>query len=702
MKKLLFLLLITTACTPRDGSQKEIQSWEKQARKITIIRDHFGVPHVYGKTDADAVFGLMYAQCEDDFNRVEVNYINAMGRMAEVKGESELFTDLRMHLYIDQAVVKKEYDDSPQWLKKLMDAFADGVNYYLYKHPETKPLLLTRFEPWMALTFSEGSIGGDIERISTRQLGSFYSNEPQLEIEETPPEKEPGGSNGFAIAPKLTESGNAMLLINPHTSFYFRGEVHMVSEEGLNAYGAVTWGQFFVYQGFNDKCGWMHTSSRADAIDYFAETISKKDGKLYYKHGDELKPVIEKKIDLPYKDGDEIAHKEFTVYYTQHGPIIRQENDKWISISLMVEHVKALTQSYTRTKAQGHDDFKKTMDLHTNSSNNTVYADADGNIAYYHGNYIPVRDTRFNWNGIVDGSDPDTDYKGLHSVDEMIFIFNPQNGWIQNCNSTPFTAAGDYSPKREDYAPYMSPDKETPRGLHAVRVLTGQSGFTLDKLIATAYDSYLTYFEDKIPALIKAYDNAKPATQRELAEPISLLKDWDLRYSLSSVPTSLAIYWGQTLRRRSTNDEQMLDALKNAVKKLEDDFGSWKTPWGEINRYQRLNGDIVQHFDDSKPSLPVDFVSSRWGSLASFGARTYPGTVKMYGTSGNSFIAVVEFGDKVKAKSLLAGGNSGDPDNPHFDDQALMYTKGQFKDVRYYREDVEDNAEQTYHPGGEK
>ncbi len=707
MKKLIFLLLIVAACTPKEGSQKEIQSWEKQAQRITIIRDSFGVPHVYGKTDADAVFGLMYAQCEDDFNRVEVNYINAMGRMAEVKGESELFTDLRMQMYIDPEEVKEEYNNSPNWLKKLMDSYADGVNYFLYTHPEVKPLLLTRFEPWMALTFSEGSIGGDIERISTRQLGRFYGNDPGESVEETAAketsaEKEPGGSNGFAIAPKLTKSGNAMLLINPHTSFYFRGEVHMISEEGLNAYGAVTWGQFFVYQGFNEKCGWMHTSSRADAIDYFAETISKKDGKLFYKHGDELKPLREKKINLAYKDGDSIAHKEFTVYYTEHGPIIREENGKWISISLMVEHVKALTQSYMRTKALGHEDFKKTMDLHTNSSNNTVYADADGNIAYYHGNYIPVRDPQFNWNGVVDGSNPATDYKGLHEVDEMIFIFNPENGWIQNCNSTPFTACGDYSPKREDYPPYMAPDRETTRGLHAVRVLTGQSDFTLDKLIATAYDSYLTYFEDKIPALMNAYDKADRATKKMLYEPMKVLRDWDLRYSLTSVPTSVAIYWGQALRRGGSNDEQMLDALKKAVKRLRDDFGSWRTPWGEINRYQRINGDIVQHFDDSKPSLPVDFVSSRWGSLASFGARTYPGTVKMYGTSGNSFVAVVEFGDKVKAKSLLAGGNSGDPENPHFDDQALMYTKGQFKDVRYYRDDVEAHAEQTYHPGGEK
>ncbi len=698
----MFLLLILVACSPQDNYQGEIRNWEKQSENVTIIQDNFGIPHIYGKTDADAVFGLLYAQCEEDFNRVEVNYINAMGRMAEVEGESLLFTDLRMQLYIDPVQVKKEYRKSPKWLKKLMNAFADGINYYLYTHPEVKPKLITHFEPWMALTFSEGSIGGDIERISPRQLGSFYGKNPAELIKEETKDKEPRGSNGFAIAPELTESGNAMLLINPHTSFFFRAEVHMVSEEGLNAYGAVTWGQFFIYQGFNEKCGWMHTSSRADAIDYYYETIVKKEGKLFYKFGENLRPLGERLISLSYKSGDTMASKDFKVFYTHNGPVIRDENGKWVSIRLMIEHEKALTQSYLRTKAQGHEDFKKTMDLNTNSSNNTVYADAEGNIAYYHGNFIPVRNPEFNWAGILDGSNPETDWKGLHPVDEMIFILNPENGWIQNCNSTPFTACGDNSPNKEDYPSYMAPDRENARGLHAVRVLEGQSKFTIDKLIATAYDSYLIYFEPLIPKLIEAQSSAPSNIKSGLVEAVELLKNWDLRYSLNSTATSLAIYWGIELNRSRNPDEQMLMALRRAIHKLEIDFGSWKTPWGEINRYQRVNGNIRQPFDDSKPSLPVDFASSRWGSLASFGARTYPGTKKMYGTSGNSFVAVVEFGEKVKAKSILAGGISGDPNSPHFDDQALMYTKGEFKDVLFYKEDVESHAETTYHPGENK
>lgn len=718
----LFLLaLLFYNCAPSTSS--EVQSWEKQAAQIQITRDQWGIPHIYGKTDADAVFGLMYAQCEDDFNRVEVNYINALGRMAEVEGESALYADLRMRLFIDSTRAIAIYKDSPEWLKKLMNAFADGTNYFLYTHPEVKPKLITHFEPWMPLLFSEGSIGGDIESISVKDLQEFYGDGKTTafaEPEVKPWEKEPTGSNGIAIAPSKSATGHSLFLINPHTSFYFRSEVHMRSDEGLNAYGAVTWGQFFIYQGFNEHCGWMHTSTGTDVIDEYEETIVKEGDKLFYKYGEELKPLPPEKIKLSYKDGDKMTSKEFTVYHTQHGPVIAGKDDKWISVSLMVKPLEALTQSYTRTKSNSYEEFKKTMDIRTNSSNNTVYADDQGNIAYFHGNFIPIRDTQFDWENPVDGSNPATDWKGLHTVEESIHVLNPENGWIQNCNSTPFTVSGEYSPDKSQYPSYMAPDYENFRGIHAVRVLKDSTNFTLDKLIASAYDSYLPAFEHLLPALVKA--NKKLGTQYPyLKEPIQELSNWNLRFSKESVPTTLAIYWAQELRRtmanrlpspydqlstmdyltNKTSEKEKMDALANAVKLLNEYFGTWKTPWGDVNRFQRVSGDIVQKFDDSKPSIAVGFTSSYWGSLASFGARTYPGTKKMYGTSGNSFVAVVEFGDKVIARTSLAGGESGHPDSPHFFDQGQMYANGEFKDANFYPEDVEKNAAMTYHPGEE-
>jgi acyl-homoserine-lactone acylase len=644
-----------------------------------------------------------------------------LGRMAEVEGVQLLYSDFRMKLYIDEEILKSEYQNSPHWLKELMDAWADGINYYLHTHPEVKPKLLTKFEPWMALAFSEGSIGGDIETISTNQLKSFYEKEflSELVLEERDWEEEPRGSNGFAIAPKLSKSGNALLLINPHTSFYFRPEVHMVSEEGLNAYGAVTWGQFFIYQGFNEYNGWMHTSSKADAIDHYALTVENRKGKYHYRFGKKWLPLTEKQIKLKYKEGEQIFEKEITAYYSHHGPVIREENGKWIAIALMVERQKALIQSYSRTKTKNHEEFKATMDLKTNSSNNTVYADKDGNILYYHGNFVPKRDPKFDWRNTVDGSNPATDWKGLHEVEEMLLIKNPENGWIQNCNSDPFTAAGPFSPKRENYPAYMAWDVENARGLNAVRVLTGKKDFTLESLIATAYDPKLMAFEPLIPSLEDAYRKLPDSDPRKekLKAPLEALSNWDLNTGVSSVGTSLAVFWGNQLLSdarqidrpwdayifdflaEAASWELKINAFEKAVAQLTADFGTWNTPWGEINRFQRVTNEIQGRYDDNLPSLPIGYNSSLWGSLAAYGSRAYPNTKKWYGNVGNSFVAVVEFGPKVKAKSLLAGGQSGNPFSPHFVDQAERYSKGQFKDVSFYREDVLKNARRKYSPG---
>ncbi len=723
MKFLPFLLLLTFfSCKTEKQPLTEEERWQAHADNTTIIRDDFGVPHVYGKSDADAVFGLLYAQCEDDFKRVEQNYIWAIGRLAEVEGEDALYSDLRARLFMTMEEAKANYEKSPEWLKELCNAFADGINYYLHTHPEVKPRLLTHFEPWMPMYFSEGSIGGDIERISTRKIKAFYEKGIEfpksevMELKKAEEELEPQGSNGIAISGELTQSGNAMLLINPHTSFFFRGEVHMVSEEGLNAYGAVTWGQFFVYQGFNEKTGWMHTSTYTDIIDEFKETVVDIDGKLLYRYGEEMRAVETSELTLKYKTDTGYNTKNFPIYRTHHGPITHMEDDDLIASAMMWEPVKALEQSYTRSKQDGYEGFRKMMDIRTNSSNNTVYADAEGNIAYFHGNFIPVRDTIFDYTKPVDGSNPKTDWKGLHTVDENILLLNPENGWLQNCNSTPFTAALEYSPKRENYPKYMSIDRENFRGVHAISLLKNKSEYTLDSLIELAHDPYLPAFEKLIPGLIKAY-NSYDDKNPKLREAIEILEKWDFKTSKESIAMTLAHYYGTLYGRYGKRPGRMSDMelmtyfgtaspmgertkiFEQVIDQLTTDFGTWKIPWGDVNRYQRINGDIRQPFNDAEPSIPVGLASGRWGALAAYGMRYNNGAKKIYGTRGNSFVAVVEFGDKVQAKSMLAGGQSSDPSSPHFNDQAQRYADVEFKDVAYYKEDVLKRAKRTYHPG---
>ncbi|HLW82001.1 MAG TPA: penicillin acylase family protein [Candidatus Acidoferrales bacterium] len=726
MKKL--VLILVAACFPltvRAAQNPNLARWQREAHNVTIIRDNWGIAHVYGKTDADAVFGMEYAQAEDDFNRVETNYINAMGRLAEAEGQSQIYRDLRMKLFMDPVVLKKQYAESPAWLKTLMNAFADGLNYYLYKHPEVKPRVITKFEPWMALSFTEGSIGGDIERVELNQLAAFYGHESLRAAESADDDDEsitaePSGSNGIAIAPSDSADHHALLLINPHTSFYFRSELQMTSDQGLDAYGAVTWGQFFIYQGFNPHIGWMHTSSGVNAISEYFETIEKKGGRYYYKYGAKEIAVTVRKITVPYITDNGMAEKTFTAYYTQHGPVIAEQDGKWLTIRLMQEPIKALIQDFTRTKATDYASFRKTMQLHTNSSNNTIFADNEGDIAYFHGDFIPRRDTRFDWNKPVDGSDPATDWHGLLSLDETPHLLNPKSGWIYNSNDAPWNAAGPGSLKKSDYPPYVETGGESARGIHAVLVLEKNKDLTLDTLLSSvAFDSYLPWFAKTLPVLMNAFDQlpASDPLKAKLADQIAVLRSWNYRWGVDSVPTSLAVCWGTDLMHRYFRDAraagisiydyvaaevppgQLLQSLATASDRLTADFGAWKTPWGQINRFQRLDDDIVPHFDDSKPSIPVEFTSALWGSLASFGARPYPNTKKWYGTSGNSFVAVVDFGKTIRARAVTAGGESGDPSSPHFIDEAERYATGDLRTVYFYRADLKGHTERTYHPG---
>lgn len=718
----LLALLIACLAAPlaaQPFAATELSVWRTQAARVTITRDDWGIAHVRGRTDADAVFGAIYAQAEDDFNRIETNYLTALGRLAEAEGESALWQDLRQRLWIDPIQLQADYRRSPRWLRMLMDAWAAGLNHYLATHPETRPRVITRFHPWMALAFTEGSIGGDIERADLDALAAFYGgpahNRPIMAALD---EEGRRGSNGIAIAPRLTREGQAMLLINPHTSFFFRSELQMTSDEGLNAYGASTWGQFFIYQGFNDRVGWMHTSSGIDNVDEFAETIVRRGNRLSYRYGGVLRPVRSREVVLRVRQPDgSLASRRFTTYATHHGPIVRGDNDRWIAMALMHRPVAALQQSWLRTKARNLDDYLRVAALQANSSNDTIYADADGRIAYLHPQFLPVRDDRFDYRGVVDGSDPATDWRGLTPLDRLPTVRDPRTGWLYNANDSPWRAAGPDSPREPDYPRYTDNAGDNPRGDHAIALLERARDLTPDGLRRIAYDSHMPFFENAIPALDRAWAGLGPHEPRRerLRGPVALLARWDRRWAADSEATTLANFWAAELwtlaeRRRQPHANMwatiqglsgpdLVDALDRAVTRLTREWGRWRVAWGEVNRFQRNDGAIRQAFDDNRPSIPVPFASARWGSLASFAARAYPGTRRWYGTSGNSFVAVVQFGPRVRAWAVTAGGESGDPASPHFNDQARRYAAGDLRPVYFHPDELAGHIARTYRPG---
>ena len=726
-----FLLFLPTYSFSQQFSSSEIAGWELQSKKITIIRDTWGVPHIYGKTDADAVFGLLYAQCEDDFKRVELNVLENLGRKSEATGIEDLYNDLQMRLIYDSVAAIKEYQTCPPWFKKLLDASAAGVNYFLYKHPEVNPAVLRRFQPWYSLMRTNGSISAtNTAGVTALETKNFYQNKNVVSFRDTTAftkqlseedHQNVTGSNGFAVSPSKTKSKNAILYINPHVSFYFRSEVHMVSEQGLNVYGAVTWGQFFIFQGFNQNCGWMHTSGVADLADLYEETMVNPK-QFMYKYEKGLRTALRKDIYISYKKDDKMIGESFKALYTHHGPVMASRNGKWLSLKENNRSMKGLMQSWLRTKAKSFSDFKIVMQMRSNTSDNTVYADDKGNIAYWHGNFIPKRDTKYDWSQPVDGSTSATEWKGIHNLNEIVHVYNPSTGWIQNCNSTPFTVSGNASPDKNKYPIYMSPDGENPRAVNAIRLLSQENNFTLEKMIETGYNTYLAAFDILLPSLFEAHDKSpKSAGLNRIDHAINILKKWNKEASTSSVATTLAIEWATKLSQKippPKNDEERsnvigrleamvkyttakekIDLLKIVLQELETKFGKYEVTWGEMNRYQRLSGDLQQKFDDAKPSFPVGLASSAWGSLPSFTTIKPAGSKLRYGVNGNSFVAAVEFGKKVKAKSIVTGGAGMDPSSKHFLDQTPGYINGTFKDVLFYKDDVLKHVERKYHPG---
>jgi acyl-homoserine-lactone acylase len=706
------LLLLLTAASPG------LARWRGEASRVTITRDDWGIAHVYGKSDADAVFGMIYAQAEDDFPRIETNYLTNLGRTAEADGEKAIWQDLRARLYVSDNELKADYARSPASMRRLMDAWADGLNYFLATHPNVHPRVLTRFEPWMALSFTEGSIGGDIERIDLDRLAAFYGGRPKLAI--AAPDTEPRGSNGIAIAPKLTTEGGSLLLINPHTSFYFRSELQMSSDEGLDVYGAATWGQFFIYQGFNPHAGWMHTSSGVDNVDEFAEKVERRGGGYCYWYGRTCRQLGVRPIMIRYRTpAGRLATRSFTAWITHRGPIVRSEGRRWIAFAMMNKPVEALQQSFLRTRATDLASFMRVAEFKANSSNNTVFADDRGEIAVLAPQFMPRRDGRFDYTRPVDGSDPATDWRGLHAVSELPNTINPANGWVFNSNDWLYSAAGAYSPKPQSYPAYLDTAGESYRTLHATRLLTQPGPWSADRLQAAAYDNAQPSFEVLVPMLASAWQALPPSDPRRvrLADPVAALTAWDKRWSIQSVPNTLANFWGDELVKaigsKKRDDRQNMfrhiEALSAAEKlatfaaaldRLTRDFGGWRVPWGEVNRFQRISPKIDSPFYDKAPSIPVGFTSNRWGSLASFGASQKPGTKKWYGTNGNSFVAVVEFKPGgVRARAVTAGGESGHPESRHFDDEAQRYASGDLRTVYFYPDQLKGHIERVYRPG---
>jgi len=672
------------------------------AKNVTIYRDTYGVPHVFGRTDASTAFGFAYAQAEDNYWRVEENFIFSLGRASELYGEKTLDEDRLNHALEIPRLAREEYGRLDGHMRSLCDAFAAGFNYYLARHPEVRPRLLTKIEPWYTLAFI---------RYNYYQNG--FAHDPNLrrttlqtaELEYDL--KQHTGSNGWVIGPSKSATGNAMLFINPHLPFFGPGQVyegHVHSDEGWNFTGYTRFGFPLPYVGHNENGGWVSTDNAADLTDVYIETFDDPARPLAYKYGNGYRLATEHVEELRVKTATGLETRKFTMRRTHHGPILAARDGKLIALCMAkFESDGWLREWYDMTRATSLAAIKRAMAPLNMLFGNMMYADRQGNTWYLYNGAMPKRDPRFDWSKPLDGSDPATEWQGYHTIDELPQLTNPKTGWMQNCNTTPFllTSEGNLDPKQ--FPKYMVQEGDNPRGAISREILASKPKFTFDEWTRVAFDTRVMSASKRLPGLLLKLKGffaiIGPGGDLRLNEVYDELDHWNQRSANDSVAMTVFSLWNDRVSRNENEDQ--IAALTEVINALQRDFGTWRVAWGELTRLQRLDESKAEEFQDAKPSLAVSGVNGNDGAVFTFYAAPMRGQKRRYGVAGGTYISVVEFAPTVRALSVHTFGASGDPKSRHYMDQSVLYTRGEFKPSWLTLEEIRVNLEASYHPGEE-
>ncbi len=687
----LLTLLVTLFCHAQPVAPT---SDDSLARSVTIYRDTYGVPHVFGRTDASTVFGFAYAQAEDNFWRVEENFINALGRASELYGEKSLGEDRLNRALEIPKLAQEEYARLDKHMRMLCDAFAAGFNYYLARHPEVKPRLLTKIEPWYTLAFIrynyyQNGFARDRSLRGAEQLTASIENDL----------KEHTGSNGWVVGPSKSANGHAMLFINPHLPFFGPGQVyegHVHSDEGWNFTGYTRFGFPLPYVGHNENGGWVSTDNAADLTDVYIETFDDPARPLAYKYGKGYRLATEHVEEIRVKTATGLETRKFTMRKTHHGPIVAARAGKLLALRMAkFESDGWLREWYEMTRANSLAELKRAMAPLNMLFGNVMYADRQGNTWYLYNGAVPKREPRFDWTKPVDGSDPATEWRGYHTIDELPQLTNPKTGWMQNCNTTPFLLTSEGNPDPKQFPKYMVQEGDNPRGAISREILASKATFTFDEWKRLAFDTRVLNADKRLPGLIAALKQ-----HAELREVYDELVRWNHRSANDSVAMTLFSLWHERMLRDEKRDP--VAALAEVVDTLQRDFGTWKVAWGELNRLQRIDESKGEEFQDSRSSLPVSGVNGNDGAVFTVYAAPSSGQKRRYGVAGGTYISVVEFGPTIRALSVHTFGASGNPGSPHYMDQSALYTRGEFKPSWLTLPEIRAHLESSYHPGEER
>ncbi|MEX0938280.1 MAG: penicillin acylase family protein [Pirellulales bacterium] len=701
----------------------ELSDAEKLAASVTIYRDPWGVPHIHGSTDKSVIFGFAYAQAEDFFWQVEDNFILSLGRYAEIHGGRGLNSDLLNRAYRITQRSEREFAGFNRETRELCDAFAAGLNYYLKTHPDVEPRLIKHFEPWHVLAF---------HRQIALELCFRYTRLSDHHLpRENPHIWAAAGSNAWAVSGERTATGEVMLMANPHLPWFGMAqmyEAHLHSDEGLHITGATLFGSPIMSVGHNEHLGWTLTINEPDIADVWIEKFDHPSDPLLYRYGDEYRKARQWTDTIRIKSGGQITEKPYVFTETHHGPVVGREAHGTVltaQISGLFDAVP-FSQGFAMAKATNFEEFRAALGRLQMPMMNILYGDRAGNIFYLYGGKVPRRDPQFDWSKPVDGSDPRTEWQGVHAIDDLPQLLNPPSGYVQNCNSSPFTTTEDVNPLRADFPAYMAEDADDDkrRAKRSRQMLGEMKDVTFDEFQLAMFDTEVYWAKTELPKYKQALEKLRqtdPQAAQRVAPYLEVLLEWDGRIERDSVAATLCEAWyetiygseypGESLKPQYAGDlAAQLEGLVTAAKRLRSVHGSWELPYGDIHRLQRQPyvADLLQiRFQDAQPSLPS---TGGHGPMGVILTQYYTPSIyiplvvsqrKRYGVVGATYLAAWAFGpDGVRGTSLINFGASGNPDSPHYFDQASLLSDEQLKPILFEWDEVLAKAVKAYHPGG--
>lgn len=680
--------------------------------EVTIYRDAWGAPHIYGPTDASVAYGFLYAQAEDNFWQIEDTIIQALGRYAEVMGETALAADYLNRALRIADLSRVEWQGLDPATRALTEAAAQGLNQYL-ADSGTTPRLIKKFEPWhfvaasrfstyQLFVFNRARIKNDEVAAFAGQLKlaqHFAAGSLALAARNAVADAQAhAGSNTWAIAPSRTKGGAAMLFVNPHQPFFGPGqwyEGHLHSAEGLHFSGAGFFASPLPTIGHNGKLGWSHTVNEPDTVDVYQLTVDDATALAHYIYEGERKPLQRwtDTITVATEQGPEV--RRFSFLASHHGPVVARRDDKLLAVRMaMFVEGGQLQQRYDMLRAQNLEEFKAALAQLATPMFNTMYADAAGNIYYAYYGAVPRRDPQFDWTQPVSGSTAATEWQGYHPLAELPTYTNPPSGYLQNCNATPFLATADgENLNAADFPKYMAPEPDNNRSRMSRILLSGDKQFSFADLREITWDTYVLEAETTVPMLAQeiAARDLKAADLRMVEPALQMLQAWDRQATVASTATTLYFFWRNLQVRGGVADS--VQAFKQAVGYMHQTYGGVEVPWGDVNRLQRAHTSGRAGFDDAAESLPVaGGPGNPFGTIFNFYARPQPGQKRMYGVAGHSYVALVEFAAQPRAESILQFGASADPASPHYFDQGRLYAQQRYKPAWFDKAAVQAGA----------